>query len=199
MHKGLYNCAMIKFIGLKDMGSRTGFPEAVKITLSTLENGKIFSMSHLSRQTGLNPRTLEKALNCLVDVQNTFENRKLIINRTPGMIAVQLTEKSGLLSLPENLQNLVIRTLYYPTPSREQEIIVHLFIKKAFNPENAIDFDRTDMIEKLVEQGQILKTEKKYYLSDEGIIAASGSLKLYPELKELGKKLGSLKTKEFIT
>ena len=70
---------------------------------------------------------------------------------------------------------------------------------EARNPENAIYLDKTDLIEKLVKQGQILGTEGKYYLSDEGIIVANGTLNLYPELKELGKKIWYPNNNEAIT
>ncbi len=166
--------------------TRTSFPEAVKITLDTLINGDIFSVSQLSRESGLNQRTIEKSLNCLLTIQDYFEKNKLIVNKTPGMIAVQLTEKSGLFSLPEKLQKFVIRTLYFPTPSREEEILVYLYIKEAFNPEDIEHLDKMDMVEKLEKQGQIIRArEGKYYLSDEGIIVAKGIIKLYPELLEL--------------
>lgn len=50
---------------------------------------------------------------------------------------VQLSERGGLLNLPEDLQRLIIRTVYYPTPSREEEILVYLYREKTFLPEFA--------------------------------------------------------------
>lgn len=54
------------------------------------------------------------------------------------MKIVQLTERTGLLGLPEEPQKLIIRTAYYPTPSREEEILVHTYLMEAKTPEKAI-------------------------------------------------------------
>jgi hypothetical protein len=100
---------------------------------------------------------------------------------------IEINEKSGLLDLPETIQNLIIRIVYYPNPSKEETILTHMFLKEAISPEKAISLEKDATVRKLVKQGQVLEIERalRFYLSDEGKIVAEGALKLYPELKEL--------------
>jgi hypothetical protein len=92
----------------------------------------------------------------------------------------------GLLNLPENLQKLIIRTAYYPSPSREEEILVYAYTKDASSPEKAIEINESTLVKKLLKQGQLMKSEdRRIYLSDEGKIVAEGALNLYPELKNI--------------
>ena len=88
-----------------------------------------------------------------------------------------------MLSLPEKTQRLIIRTLYYPEPSEEAYLLVHLYLRKAVDPEHAVRMPTTKPMRKLIKQGQILESRKGIYLSSEGITAAKGSLTIYPELK----------------
>jgi predicted transcriptional regulator len=166
---------------------RTSCPEAVKIMLSTLKSGETYSISQLSRETGLNRRTVKKTLDILAETQKHFLGKTLDITKLGQTLIIQLSDKGGLLNLPEELQNLIIRTAYYPTPSREEEIIVYLYREKAFSPENAITLNQSALVKKLVKQGQLLETTKEnkraHYLSDEGQIIAKGAVKLYPELE----------------
>jgi predicted transcriptional regulator len=166
---------------------RTSCPEAVKITLSALKSGETYSISQLSRETGLNRRTVKKTLDILAETQKHFLGKTLDITKLGQTLIIQLSDKGGLLNLPEELQNLIIRTAYYPTPSREEEIIVYLYREKAFSPENAITLNQSALVKKLVKQGQLLETTKEnkraHYLSDEGQIIAKGAVKLYPELE----------------
>jgi len=164
---------------------RTSFPEAVKAVLSTLEKGEAFSVTHLSRETGLNRRTVEKVLSLLCEVQKSLQDKRLDIIKANKTKIVQLKRRYGLLSLPEDIQKLIVRAVYFPTPSREEELLVHLLLKEAWTPEKAIDLERTEIVEKLLKQGQLLEAEGKFYLSDEGKIVAQGALKLYPELQKL--------------
>lgn len=102
------------------------------------------------------------------------------------MKIIRLTERTGLLALPENLQKLIVKAAYYSTPSREEEVLIHVYLKSAKTPETAIPLDETDVVNQLLKQGQLLEAKKGIYLSDEGEIVIQGAIKLYPEL--LGKK-----------
>jgi len=172
---------------------RKSFPEAIKIVLETLKNGDPYSISRLSRDAQLNRRTVEKVLEILEETQKHFLEKKLDISKLGQAKLVQLSERSGLLNLPEDLQKLIIKTAYYPTPSREEEILVHLYREKAFSPETAITINKSALVQKLLEQGQLLEVSKEnmraHYLSDEGRIVAQGALKLYPELETYNKTL----------
>jgi hypothetical protein len=88
-----------------------------------------------------------------------------------------------MLSLPEKTQRLIIRTLYYPEPSEEVYLLVHLYLMKALDSKRAIRMPKTKSMRKLIEQGQILESRKGIYLSSEGIKVANGALTIYPELK----------------
>jgi len=165
---------------------RTSFPNAVKIILDALKKGEGFSITHLAREANLNRRTVEKVLDLLEEIQNYFEERKLNVVQLQRTKMVQFTERSGLLSLPEELQKLIIKTAYFPSPSREEEILVYAFLKRAWSPESAIEMDPSILVEKLLKQGQFLENEDgKIYLSDEGQTVAKGALKIYPELQNV--------------
>jgi len=49
-----------------------------------------------------------------------------------------MKKKADFVSLPNSLQKVIIRTLYYPTTSREEEILAHLLIKNAINKKSTI-------------------------------------------------------------
>jgi len=165
---------------------RTSLPEAIKIVLDTLGTGESFSISDLSKQANLNRRTVEKVLEVLETTQKHLLEKKLEITPLKHAKIVQLNERFGLLNLPEELQKLIIKTRYYPTPSREEEILVFAHRQGAFSPENAVKMEKTTLVKKLLKQGQFHETrEGKIYLSDEGRIVTEGALKLYPELKTL--------------
>ncbi|RLG96500.1 hypothetical protein DRO28_05495, partial [Candidatus Bathyarchaeota archaeon] len=115
----------------------------------------------------------------------SLQDKRLDIIKANKTKIVQLKRRYGLLSLPEDIQKLIVRAVYFPTPSREEELLVHLLLKEAWTPEKAIDLERTEIVEKLLKQGQLLESEGKFYLSDEGKIVAQGALKLYPELQKL--------------
>ncbi|MCD6537138.1 hypothetical protein J7L18_00790 [Candidatus Bathyarchaeota archaeon] len=165
---------------------RTSFPDAVMSILKALKKGDWYSISRLSRETKLNRRTVEKALALLVEVQKELLEKQLDIVDLQKTKMVQLKNRLGLLSLPENVQKLIIRTAYFPAPSREEEVLVYLYLKKALSPETAIKMEKSAVVEKLLKQGQLLeKDDGLIYLSDEGEIVAKGALKIYPELENV--------------
>jgi len=167
--------------------TRTSFPEAVKIVLNMMEKKRTLSVNALSQETGLNRRTVEKALGLLLEVQPYFLRKTLRLVEMNHSKLIEVNEKSGLLELPETIQRLIIRTAYYPNPSKEETILIHMCLKEAISPEKALSLDKDATIQRLVKQGQILQVERapRFYLSEEGKIVAEGALKLYPELKEL--------------
>jgi hypothetical protein len=81
--------------------------------------------------------------------------------------------------------------MYYPNPSEEEIVLIHLLLSEAFSPEKSLSLRKDQTIQKLVDQGQVLEGNKKLYLSDEGKIVAQGALKIYPELLELNKNVST--------
>ncbi|WGM90354.1 MAG: hypothetical protein IAX21_01470 [Candidatus Bathyarchaeota archaeon] len=167
---------------------RTSCQDAVKIVLDTLSRAKSpYSISNLSKQTGLNRRTVKKTLDILMETQENLKEKNLEITKIGQTTVITLNERGGLLNLPEELQNLILKTAYYPTPSREEEILVYLYLQGSLSAEKAVELNKSLLVEKLVKQGQLVETKKDdkltYYLSEEGQIISRGSLKLYPELE----------------
>lgn len=169
---------------------RTSCQDAVRIVLDTLSRAKIpYSISNLSKETGLNRRTVKKTLDLLMETQENLKHKNLEITKIGQTTVITLNERGGLLNLPEELQNLILKTAYYPTPSREEEILVYLYRQASFSTENAVELNKSSLVGKLVNQGQLIETKKDdkltYYLSEEGQIISRGSLKLYPELEHI--------------
>ncbi|MDA4130805.1 MAG: hypothetical protein OK457_08550 [Thaumarchaeota archaeon] len=89
-----------------------------------------------------------------------------------------------MLNLPEDVQHMLIKTKYFPLPSREQEILVYLFLKKAFDKKSATFLDNSQSIVKdLLKAENIAMTDdSKMYLTDIGKMVSQGTLEIYPEL-----------------
>jgi len=168
--------------------TRTSFPEAVKAVLETLKKEKSLSVNAISRETKLNRRTVEKSLKLLLEIQPYFQEMKLGSVESDWRKLVEVKERTGLLGLPENVQRLIIRTIYYPNPSEEEIVLIHLLLNEAFSPEKALSLSQSRAGQKLLKQGQLLETDKKVFLSDEGKIVAEGALSIYPELSEINKR-----------
>ena len=167
--------------------TRTSFPEAVKVILETLKKEKSVSVNALSKQTKLNRRTVEKSLKLLLEIQPYLQEINLGSVESDWRKLVEVKERTGLLGLPENVQRLIIRTIYYPNPSEEEIVLIHLLLNEAVSPEKALSLDESRAIQKLVDQGQILQKTGKLYLSDEGKIVAQEALQVYPELNEINR------------
>lgn len=166
---------------------RTSFPEAVKTIMEALRKERSLSVNALSKETRLNRRTVEKALKLLLDIQPYFQQMKLSHAVSDWRRLVEVSERAGLLELPENVQRLIVRTIYYPNPSEEEIVLIHLLLNAALSPQKSLSLNKTQTIQRLVEQGQIVEENGKLYLSDEGKIVAQGALKIYPELSEISK------------
>jgi hypothetical protein len=166
--------------------ARTPFPEALMKVLETLkEKGNSFTVSRLALETRLHRRTVEKVVDLLPLLQKYLEESKITIEELNRVKLIRLQRRVGLADLPERTQKLIIRSLYYPEPSQEQMLLVHLLIRNATSPENALKLEGTNIVTKLKRQGQIIEDRGRFYLSDEGIIVARGTLDLYPELADI--------------
>jgi len=90
--------------------------------------------------------------------------------------------KSGITSMPVHIQKMLIRTSYYPTPDRNEEILAYLLQHNVIKPTSAILLNPSKILDELVIAEHVIKKGKKYYLSDMGTITAKGTMSLYPEL-----------------
>src|SRR5208283_1780866 len=126
--------------------SRTSLPAAVGIILETImkksSRSKPFTVKDIVRETHLNPRTVRKSISILEQTHEVFSKENLVISRTnSGMFLTMEPRQVGMLNLPEDVQRMLIRTKYFPQASRDQEILVFLYLRKAFNPKSAIYLD----------------------------------------------------------
>ncbi len=87
---------------------------------------------------------------------------------------------------------MIIRSAYFPAPSREEEILTHLLLRHATQKGSAFDLGAIgsikEFLEPLLRQGQIASVENHYFLTDDGAIVARGAIELYPELGQPPKK-----------
>ena len=172
-----------------EMKSRTSIVDALHIILGILKSGEPFTLNKLAKESDLNFRTVKKIIDVLQSSHNSFSGKQLEVTDLESTTIIQLKEKTGLLLFPETIQNLIIRTNHYPTASREEEILVHLLLKKALEPENAIYLPEGKMIEELVEAEHVGKIGDKFYLTEDGRYIAKGALELYPELESISTEI----------
>jgi len=124
-----------------------------------------------------------------MEIQRVLKDKKIVMEKVNKTRVLRVEERSGMLSLPDHVQKIIIRSLYFPTPSREEEILVHLHLRNATNERTAIKSEDARIIRKLLRQGQILPTaDKRIYLSREGFIVAKGALDTYPELMQIQRE-----------
>ena len=166
------------------MKTRTDFATALEKILDILESGKPYSISKLAKEANLNFRTVKKILHVLESSQSSFSGKHLDVSNMDNLTVVKMKEKTGMTLFPEHIQNLIIKTSHYPTVSREEEILVHILLKNALNPDSAINILEDNILKELVEAEHVGKINGKYYLTEDGRYIAKGALKLYPELKE---------------
>lgn len=172
-----------------EMKSRTSIVDALHIVLGILKSGEPFTLNKLAKESDLNFRTVKKIIDVLQSSHNSFSGKQLEIIDLESTTIIQLKEKTGLLLFPETIQNLIIRTNHYPTASREEEILVHLLLKKALEPDNAVYLPEGKMIEELVEAEHVGKIGNKFYLTGDGRYIAKGALELYPELESISTEI----------
>lgn len=166
--------------------SRTDFPTAVTKALKILKSGESYTQNKLAQKTDLNARTIQKVLSLLGEVQSVLKEKEIDISELDNIKIIRMKEKNGLASLPDSLQKMIIKTLYYPTTSREEEILAHLLIKNAIDKRSAVSLSEGKILKKLEKAEQIAKTENgKYFLTDIGLVVAKGATELYSELKSI--------------
>lgn len=170
--------------------SRTSFPEATKTVLKTIgKEEDSLTVSRLIQSTGLDRRTVEKVIETILETQKVLTNTKIKMEKVNNMRVLRLEDKSGMLSLPDPIQKLMIRSLYFPSTSREEELLANLYMRNATSKKNALKLDDVKLVNRLLKQGQILSTAgRKFYLSKEGIMVAKGALDIYPELGQMYEK-----------
>ena len=168
------------------MRKRTDFVTAARKTLEVLKTGEPYTLNKLSEETHLNFRTVKKILDVLESNAKLVSGKSLDISEFDNLTVVRMKEKTGFASYPQNIQNLIIKTTYYPTPSREEEILVHLLLKDALTRSSAITLPEDSILHELKDAEHIGKTKDgKYYLTSDGKYIAKGALELYPELQKM--------------
>lgn len=165
---------------------RTDFLTAVTRALEILKDGESYTQNKLAQSTDLNTRTIQKVLFLLGEVQLVLKDKEIDITALDNVKIIRMKEKSGLAAFPDNLQKLIIKTLYYPTTSREEEILSHLLMRSALNEKLAISISENKILQELVEAEFVSKTsDGRFYLTSDGVMTAKGAIELYPELKEI--------------
>ena len=171
------------------MKSRTNIVDALHTVLEVLRSGEAFTLNELARKSGLNFRTVKKIIDILQSSQNSFFEKQLGVSSLKSTTIIQLKEKTGLSMFPEAIQNLIIKTSHYPAASRDEEILVHLFLQKATRPENAAYLPENRMVGDLVDAEFVGKAGNRFYLTKDGAYIAKGALELYPELEDMSTEV----------
>ena len=128
-----------------------------------------------------------------------LDNYRLKVNIIDKKKVIELERRTGLLSYPLEIQRFIIKTQHFPLPTSEGYALVYLYLKDATSPSKAIPIDtqvENEVLERLLRQGQIKETPKsEYYLTDEGIVIAKGTLRIFPELEAQRHKETGLSSK----
>lgn len=165
---------------------RTDFVTAIQRVVEILKSGEPYTLNKLGQEANLNFRTVKKILDVLKANQILLSGKLLDISELDNVTVIKVKERTGLAFYPETIQNLIIKTMYYPTTSREEEILVYLFLKNASSVSSAISLSEDKILHELVMAEHVEKTpDGKYYLSIDGQYIAKGALKLYPELQNI--------------
>lgn len=171
---------------------RTPLPEALNTVIKALErktkSQRPLTLKEISKETGLNPRTVRKTITLLEETKQFLKHRDLQIIRSDAGTLVQAEEKKlKMMELPDDIQRFIIRTKYFPQSSREDEIQVFLYSRKAFNRKSSVLLEDTPVVRKLMKEQRIVKDEDapKFYLTDIGKMVALGALDIYPELQKI--------------
>lgn len=165
--------------------ARTSFPRAVEAVLDHLEtHRRVHTVSSLARDVKLNRRTVEKAVELILKTQHFVEQYRILLEGLERVRMLRIIERGGLSSLPSAVQKMVIRTLYFPNPSREQELLTHLLLRGATGPKEAVKLPGDRLGAELEKAGHIAQIDGRFYLTRDGRRIAEGTLSLYPELKE---------------
>ena len=172
--------------------SRTSLDNACETLLKQLiKDQKYHSITSLARELKLHRNTVEKCIDLLMILEKSgLEEYKINLQTIDKKRIIGLEKRTGLLSYPKDIQNLIIKARHFPLPSSEAYILVNLYLQGAKSSKKGIKLNinklsKEETIDKLVKQGQIKESKNGLlYLSDEGIIIAEGTLDIFPELKE---------------
>jgi hypothetical protein len=147
---------------------------------------KPYSISGLAQNTGLHRQTVEKCIELLTALEaNWLENYRVkLVNVDNKRKFVTLEKRTGLLSYPEHIQQLILRAVHFEMPNPETQLLVNLYLKDARTAGKGIKVGDDPIVTRLIKQGQLLKSGDRAYLSDEGVIVAKGALKIFPFLNE---------------
>jgi DNA-binding transcriptional regulator YhcF (GntR family) len=180
--------------GDDDSVTRTSFYDAImKIMKLLSENQKSYSIASLARESKIHRRTIQKSIELLENLEGEYlENFRIKLQKVDNKKIIALERRTGLLSYPEEVQKFIIKSKYFPLPSEETYMLVHLYLRNAKSSKDAIEIKggkySEKIINKLLKQGQLIKTttdkENRLYLSAEGIVVAKGALQIYPELEK---------------
>jgi DNA-binding transcriptional regulator YhcF (GntR family) len=176
-----------------DNSSRTSLDEACESIIKfLLKEQKLYSITGLARDLKLHRNTVEKCIQLLIRMEElALDEYRLKLNTVDNKKIIALEKRIGLLSYPQEIQNLIIKKNYFPDPSSETSLLVDLYLKGAISFRKGIKIEKKndEIINKLVKQGQVkISKTGMIWLTDEGIIVAKGTLKIYPELKHKSSK-----------
>jgi hypothetical protein len=165
---------------------RTSLDEACKDVLGLLAKNQMpYSISGLARKTGLHRQTVEKCVELISTLEDKWlENYKLKLVNVDRKRIVALEKRMGLSSYPQQIQELILRSVYFEMPSPETSLLVNLYLKDATSGTSGIPVVDDPIVTRLLKQGQLLKAGNRVYLSDEGMTVAKGALKIFPFLEE---------------
>ena len=164
--------------------TRTDFVSATLQIMKIIQNGDEYTLNKISEKTALNFRTVQKALKLLEECQKQLETKKINITHLKNATRIQMKSKVGITSMPIHVQKMLIRTSYYPTPDRDEELLVYLLQHGATEPISAIQMKHGKILDELITAEYVIKKGRKYFLSEMGTIAAKGAISLYPELAQ---------------
>ncbi len=168
------------------MNTRTDFPTAVQKTLEILKTGESFTQNKLAEKTDLNFRTIQKILLHIQGIQKYLKDNEIDVSESSNFKLIRMKEKSGLASFPENIQKMIIKTVYYPTISNEEEILVNLLLNNATNYDYSVEMNLDHVLKQLIDAEFVaLIKNNRYYLTEDGKTIAIGALELYPEIKKI--------------
>ncbi len=164
---------------------RTDFPSAVQQVLKVLSDGRSYTINRLAQEANLNFRTVKKVMDLIEQTQRSLQSKRIDVSATSdNHTIVQAREKSGLASLPEHIQNMVIKSIY-PSITEEERVLVHLLKRGAVSKKTATWMAASEALNRLAEAEHVIKTGDRFYLTKDAQMIAKGALSLYPELQEL--------------
>ena len=177
--------------------ARTDLSTAVAKVIRVLADGRPYTLNRLAQEANLNFRTVKKAVELIEQTQKSLQSRRIEVSATAdNHKVVQAREKSGLASLPENIQNMIIKATY-PSISDEERILATLFKKGATSEKTAVEgIEKSSALDRLIEAEHVIITvlsgkkgsnnsSNRFYLSADAQMIAKGALSIYPELQNL--------------